>query len=59
MEPEADFQKANCHSERYGTCLVSSSPVQWWVCSGEEARTRGGDHIMVGTTMEGIESETV
>lgn len=33
MEPEADFQKANCHSgEQYGTCLVSSSPVL--LCSG-------------------------
>lgn len=23
MEPGADFQKVNCHSEQYGTCLVS------------------------------------
>ena len=52
MEPEADFQKANCHSEQYGTCLVSSSPVRW-VYSGEEAGTRGEDHIMAGTRMGG------
>lgn len=59
MEPEADFQKANCHSEQYGTCLVSSSPVRW-VDSGEEAGTRGEDHIMAGPPRwEGIESETV
>ena len=47
MEPEADFQKANCHSEQYGTCLVSSSPVQW-VYPREEAGTRRVDHIMAG-----------
>lgn len=47
MEPEADFQKANCHSEQYGTCLVSSSPVQW-VYPREEAGTRAVDHIMAG-----------
>lgn len=50
MEPEADFQKANCHSgEQYGTCLVSSSPVL--LCSGctwGEAGTRGEDRIMLG-----------
>lgn len=47
MEPEADFQKANCHSEQYGTCLASSSPVQW-VYSGEEVGTGREDRIMVG-----------
>lgn len=52
MEPEADFQKANCHSELYGICLVSSSSVRR-VYSGEKAATRGDDHITVGTTMGG------
>lgn len=52
MEPEADFQKANCHSEQYGTCLVSSSPVRW-AYSGEEAGTRGEGHIMAGTRIGG------
>ena len=44
MEPKADFQKANCHSEQYGTCLVSSSPV-WRVELGEETGMgRRGQH---------------
>lgn len=48
MEPEADFQKANCHSEHYGTCLVGSSHVQC-VCSGGGG-VGAEDHIMVGHT---------
>lgn len=47
MEPEADFQKANCNSEQCGNCLLSSSPM-WWAYTGEEAQARGEDHIMVG-----------
>lgn len=52
MEPEADFKKANCNSEQCGNCLVSSSPM-WWVNMGEEAGTRGKDHITVGPAMGG------
>lgn len=62
MEPEADFQKGNCHSgEQYGTCLVSSSAVL--LCSGctwgrrlePEERTA----LCWGPVMGRIESETV
>lgn len=53
MEPEAVFQKANCHSEQHGTCLVVSSYPVCWVYLGEEAGTRGEDHIMLGPTMGG------